>query len=67
MMRSAISVGKIVNDVEGVIHNKPLDGVAKVSFEHGLARGDLLGLSIIVVLNFELAHIELRDRGFTVV
>lgn len=54
-------VPQVVDDIERVVNNEPLDGVGEVCNEHLLAVADLLGLSIIVILYLELVHVELRN------
>ena len=54
------SVGvEVVHDGEGVLDDEPLDRIAQVCLQHGLAVRDLLSLCIIVVLNFQLVHVIL--------
>ena len=62
-------ISSVIKDVgnksERVILDEPLDGVREVSVKHLLAVGDLLLVSVIVVLDLQLVHIILRYVGLS--
>lgn len=52
--------------MERLANDEPLNRILEVRLKHGLAVGDLLRLRVVVVLDFELAHIELGHLVFAV-
>ena len=49
--------GQVVNNLQGIINDKPLYSILKICRQHLLAVLDLLMVSIIVVLNLQFVHI----------
>ena len=49
--------GQVVNNLQGIVNDKPLYSILKICRQHLLAVLDLLMVSIIVVLNLQFVHI----------
>ena len=54
---------EVLDDVEGVVHDEPVNGVLEVSLEHAPAVNNLLVLCVVVVLNLKLVHVVSADGG----
>ena len=48
---------EVLDDVEGIVHDEPVDSVLQVGLEHAPAVHDLLILRVVVVLNLKLVHV----------
>lgn len=48
----------VIYKLEWVLHDEVLDGLLELAQKHLRRMGDLLLVSVVVVLNFELAHVE---------